>query len=71
MATLLERLRQLRSQTERRVRELQSGQLRVMEQDSNADRTAEHIRLLQGQLEELDTAIRLLASREQSPGSND
>lgn len=70
MPTLLERLRQLRAQTERRIRELQTGQLRVTEQPTNADRTGEHVRLLQGQLEELDTAIRLLASR-QNPGAND
>lgn len=64
MTTLLERLRHLRNETEHRIRELDAGRLRVMEQNTNADRTAEHIRLLRRQLEELDTAIRLLASRE-------
>lgn len=64
MTTLLERLRHLRSETENRIRELEAGRLRVMEQKTNTDRTDEHIRLLQRQLEELDAAIRLLASRE-------
>jgi hypothetical protein len=64
MTTLLERLRHLRDETEHRIRELDAGRLRVMEQKTNTDRTGEHIRLLQRQLEELDAAIRLLASRE-------